>query len=443
MAERESSADTLVPADTQVRDDASKPTLVAFVDTVSVPESVEVDVVRPVDQDGPGASRYGKRDTLGQGGMGEVILCLDRRIGRDVAMKIVRSEQISSEVVHRRFLREARVQGQLEHPSIVPVYDLGRSPDGTAYFTMKRLKGLTLAQVLSRLVAGDAEIAARFSSQRLLQAFTQVCQAIDYAHQRGVVHRDLKPANIMLGDYGEVWVLDWGLARIASDAEELPAAERVMPTLDRTPATIAGAVMGTPGYMAPEQVKGRQDQIGPWTDIYALGAVLFEMLSLQPLHEGSNVQAVLLSTLSVDGARPSARSPQRPIAPELDAICARATALEPSDRYRGARELHRALVAYLDGDRDTELRQTLAKRHSDAAEVLAERVLAGEDALRPQTMVEVGKALALDPKSAAAVEVLMKLLASPPRTIPPEVEANIVQSDYDRERLQSRVGAYT
>ena len=166
------------------------------------------------------AVRYRIGDTLGVGGMGEVRRCRDRRIGREVAMKVVRSDAAGLAWMRERFLREARIQGQLEHPCIVPVYDLGMGPDGATYFTMKRVRGATLEDVVDALRAGDPEAERKWSRRRLLSAFSTVCGAVDYAHSRGVVHRDLKPGNVMLGDFGEVYLLDWGLAKVTGEADE-------------------------------------------------------------------------------------------------------------------------------------------------------------------------------------------------------------------------------
>src|SRR5262249_11894390 len=157
--------------------------------------------------------RYLPRELLGRGGMGEVRLCRDVTIGRDVALKVVRPRSGAPTPVHqRRFVREARVQGQLEHPAIVPVYDAGVDPDGALYFTMKRVRGESLSDVLRALRGGDPKAAQRTSQRRLLTLFSQVCMAVQFGHEKGVVHRDLKPENLMLGDFGEVYLLDWGLA---------------------------------------------------------------------------------------------------------------------------------------------------------------------------------------------------------------------------------------
>src|SRR5262249_17994332 len=154
-----------------------------------------------------------------EGGMGRVGLCKDVRIGREVAMKMLRKEAASADA-RMRFEREARVQGQLEHPAIVPVYDLGVRPDGTPSFTMRRLHGETLAAIMDAVRRGGPAAAAAYPRRRLLAAYSRVCLAVAFANSRGVLHRDLKPGNIMLGDFGEVYLLDWGLAKLIGAADE-------------------------------------------------------------------------------------------------------------------------------------------------------------------------------------------------------------------------------
>ena len=204
----------------------------------------------------PFEARYTQERVLGRGGMGEVRLCRDHSIGRDVAMKVVRPPKgASRESLERRFVREARVQGQLEHPSIVPVYDAGIAPDGALYFTMKRVRGVSLAHVLRELHDRDVATMQRYSRRRLLAIFSQVCMAVHYGHQKGVVHRDVKPANVMLGDFGEVYLLDWGLAALRGD----PVSEGPDSVDDGHGVhTLATGMVGTPGYMAPEQIEQAQ-----------------------------------------------------------------------------------------------------------------------------------------------------------------------------------------
>jgi serine/threonine protein kinase len=178
---------------------------------------VEIDDVPLVEE----LERYQASGVIGKGGMGEVRLYKDLRISRYVAVKVLRDKLRSSPEYRSRFVLEARLQGQLEHPSIVPVHDLGVTPEGELFFSMARVRGVTLRAALETVRAGDH--GARFVRRRLLTAFSSVCLAVDYAHCRGVVHRDLKPENVMLGDFGEVYVLDWGIAKVMHSMETFHA----------------------------------------------------------------------------------------------------------------------------------------------------------------------------------------------------------------------------
>jgi len=370
-------------------------------------------------------ARYVVKSTLGRGGMGEVRLCADGWIGRDVAMKVAHHGRAAEAQLRARFVREALVQGQLEHPSIVPVYDLGTRPDGATFFTMKRVRGLTLAQIIHGLRRGDPAVVRAYSRRRLLTAMGSVCLAVSFAHSRGVVHRDLKPENIMLGDFGEVYVLDWGVSRVLEDTwvERQPTGQVVVP-IGRTQ---AGALVGTPGYAAPEQVQGDR-RVGPPSDVYALGAILFEVLALAPMHEADTVDGLIASTVKSGGARPSVRASTVDVPPELDNICARATALSPADRFASAREMQEALEGYLDGERDAERRRELAKQHGDEAsrafEAAARAGKSGE-AERARGMRELAAALAIEPSNEGALRTLMRILLEAPAELPPEAEAEL------------------
>ncbi len=310
--------------------------------------------------------RYELREVIGRGGMGEVRLCKDRHIGREVAIKVIRTDHMTRPDVVRRFEREARVQGQLEHPAIVPVYDFGIAPDGSMYFTMKRLRGVTFHDVLWMLRNGDPQAHATYSRRKLLSAFTRACLAVAFAHSRGVLHRDLKPSNIMLGDFGEVYVLDWGLAKIQKQPDHAVEG-RIETPLSSEHRTIVGEVVGTPGYMAPEQALGEVDRLDPRTDVYALGAILFEILTLEPLHKEDSPEDVLLSTLYGPETRPTVRTPGRDVPPELDAIVLRATSVRQEDRFANARELCAVVETFLDGDRDLEQKKQMAGAHAASA----------------------------------------------------------------------------
>jgi tRNA A-37 threonylcarbamoyl transferase component Bud32 len=385
------------------------------------------------------AARYELREVLGEGGMGEVRLCRDRRMGREVAMKVMHAEQAVRADLRTRFLREARVQGQLEHPAIVPVYDLGLAEDGASHFTMKRVRGVTLAAAVAALASDEPGAAERFSRRRLLGAFVTVCQAVDYAHTRGVVHRDLKPENVMLGAFGEVYVLDWGVARLVGVDD--PDAPEGRVSAGPRGLTDHGVVVGTPGFMAPEQLRG--EAVDARTDVYALGAVLFELLTLQPLHPYGTAEAAITSTLQGADARASVRTPDRGIAPELDALCVRATALDPAARFPSARALHEAVDAYLDGDRDLALRRSLADTHAARAEALAAEALHGGDGAldaRRGAMQEVGRALAFSPEHPTALGTMLRLLSEPPAVVPAEAEEALEASQAVAMRAGNHAG---
>ena len=367
-------------------------------------------------------SRYRERELLGEGGMGRIYLCRDERVGRDVAMKVLRTKYAKAPDTLARFVREARIQGQLEHPSIVPVYDLMRRPNGDVCFTMKRVRGKTIEQIVDGLTHKDKAFIERYPRRKLLRNFAAACLAVDFAHTRGVLHRDLKPSNIMLGDYGEIYVMDWGLSKVAGQPEPpLQPEELVALPDDAGTRTMDGAVLGTPGYMSPEQARGETATLDPRSDVYALGAILYEMLALEPMHARSSVSGMMTSTVHGADGRPSSRAPMRSIPNELDAICVKATQLEREHRFTSARELHDAIERYLDGEQDMKLMREMAQAHARAAEVATEYALAGgpnAQEERVRALREVGRALALDPSHSAAQRVLLRLLADPPNELP-------------------------
>ena len=361
-------------------------------------------------------ARYSAGALIGEGGMGKVMLVRDRYVGRQVALKELKDDARESSKSRARFEREARLQGQLEHPAIVPVYDIGKAADGSPFFTMKLVKGMSLADVLDEMAKGER---TRFSQRKLLSAMSQLCVAVHYAHERGVVHRDIKPANIMLGTYGEVYLLDWGVAKVGLESIAEPVTRESLPP-DGVH-TGSGAVLGTLSTMAPEQALGAA--VDARTDVYALGAVLFNVLTGIPLHPKGEFDEVVAEILLGVEARPSVRAPDADVAPELEALCVAATRLHPSDRLPSAAALHEAIEAYLDGDRDQELRRASAKKHSSAARAAADAVgeATDEEAARAKALREVGKALAFEPGNNEALGTLVELLTTPPKTIPREV----------------------
>jgi len=388
------------------------------------------------------ARRFETGGVIGSGGMGEVVRQVDKNIGRAVAKKMLHPEMHNA-VSLQRFVREARVQGQLEHPAVVPVHDFGVDEDGRLFFTMKRIRGQTLSQILDKLAARDREYEARFSRHKLLSSFVQVCLAIEYAHKRGVIHRDLKPSNIMLGDFGEVYVLDWGLAKLTSRSEgdELPVARPSNPRQSTPDVTSDGDMLGTPLYMAPEQMRGRHAAADERADVFSLGAILFEILANEPFRRGKTLLALLSEAENKSRVeRPSERGAEVPA--ELDELCAAALAREPEGRVASARALADAVERYLKGDRD------LAARKAQAAELVVaararldaprnERAAALVLALR-----EVLKALALHPGDDDAQRLLVSLMLEGSRDLSPEAYEAFARGDVEMRKLGLRRGIF-
>jgi serine/threonine-protein kinase len=356
-------------------------------------------------------SGYEIGDVIGRGGMGEVVAATDLRIEREVALKRMRGA--ASPEATQRFLREAKIQARLDHPAIVPVHELGADSDGRPFFTMKRLAGKTM---LERLAAGGP-------TQPLLRALVDVCFAVELAHQRGIVHRDLKPANIMLGDYNEVYVLDWGIARVLR-AERTSSVK--IDSISTPGMTAVGAMLGTPGYMAPEQMRG--DDVGIPADVYSLGAILFEILAGVSLHPPG--QGAIASTLAHPTASPAKRS-ERSVPPELDALCVEALAEDAAARPT-ARQLAERLQRYLDGDRDAELRRDLAAKQLETAH----EAMAASDPLIAARAA--ARALAFDPTSREAADLVARFLLEPPAKDSPELAASVLAADFELHKQRSR-----
>jgi serine/threonine protein kinase/putative methionine-R-sulfoxide reductase with GAF domain len=274
------------------------------------------------------------------GGIGRVWLAHDVDLGRDVALKELRPDVAASPAATDRFLQEARITGQLEHPGIVPVYALGWDEGGRPYYAMKFVYGRTLAEAMADYHSDPTPLAFL----DLLRRFRAVCYAIAYAHSRGVIHRDLKPSNIMLGEYGETLVLDWGLARRLGQADPSAAEAPGAPTAGGD-LTQTGQVLGTPAYMSPEQAAGHCQEVGPPSDVYALGAILYELLTGQAPFQGQS-KAEVLGNVRQGLVRPP--SQVRPAVPHtLETICLKAMALRAADRYRTGAELAQAVENWL------------------------------------------------------------------------------------------------
>lgn len=334
--------------------------------------------------------RYRDLGELGSGGMGVVRRVFDRELGRTMAMKILRSEHIDSPVSVARFIDEAQVTAQLQHPGVIPVYELGTLSDGRAYFTMQEIRGRNLLQVISEVHAASSlniwrSSPAGWSFRRLVRVFQRVCETVAYAHENNVIHRDLKPENIMVGQNGEVLLVDWGIARV-QDAERISGQIRAVPSnavitersAQSARLTHEGAVTGTPSYMAPEQAMGELDKIDARTDIYCLGAILYEILCGHAPYEGTSSLAVLVQvTTTAPRAVTSFDTP--PLPATLVKLCEQAMERAPEDRLESARHFADAVSSWLEGltrrDRAMEL---VRHAHTHEAEALRLRQQAEE-----------------------------------------------------------------
>jgi formylglycine-generating enzyme required for sulfatase activity len=328
------------------------------------------------------ALRYERQELLGEGGMGAVWRYWDRRLQRPVAIKVLRAQSVGVAAMVR-FQEEARITAQLQHPGIIPIHDLGWLDEGCPWFAMKEVRGRTLEAWRPG-----------HTLRRALEVFLRVCETVAYAHARGVIHRDLKPRNLMVGDFGEVLILDWGLAKIfgAHDAVggELPVDPGPMGL------TRFGHVTGTPAYMAPEQARGESATVGPTADVYALGATLYELLTERPPRVADTLADLVRAVATASPVPPPSQWVQ--VEDELDRICLRALAPAAGDRYPDAGALAADLAQWLDGARqreralalvaDADLLMSRAGQAEQAASVLEARAETALDALPPSASAE-------------------------------------------------------
>lgn len=299
-----------------------------------------------------------------RGGLGEVLVAIDEELCREVALKRIQPGFADDTDCRRRFVAEAEITGGLEHPGVVPVYSLGMGDDGRPYYAMRFIRGISLKEAADILhAAPDAaghtdRIRFGLELRKLLRRFVTVCETIEYAHSRGVLHRDLKPGNIMLGDYGETLVVDWGLAkRFGSDDA---TAETIPQTSTSPDLTQTGGVVGTPQFMSPEQAAGTAKALSPRSDVYSLGSTLFYVLTGKPPFVRTPNVDILEEVRA--GRIPEARSVHRDVLPTLNAICRKATALRPSDRYASARALAEELEHWFADEPTVAYREPLTHR---------------------------------------------------------------------------------
>ncbi|MEZ6130769.1 MAG: serine/threonine-protein kinase [Planctomycetaceae bacterium] len=297
-----------------------------------------------------GFMRYDNFQPLTQGGEALLQTCYDENLGRTVVMKTLLPQLANLEVYRRRFLREARVTAQIPHPVTVPVYEISRDREGNVYFTMKKLGGRDLCDILDRIAEGDAETKRKFPLDQLLNVLIHVGQCLAFAHSVGVVHRDLKPANIMVGDYGEVTLLDWGLAKVWDMEDNDEIEELVRSGQKQVPGRLTGRgdVQGTPFYMSPEQAR-ETAKVDERTDVYNMGIILFEILTNQSFMSGRNFKEIKKKILEDPVRSPADVLPRGSVSPELNAICLKALLKDPADRYASMETLVEDLRNHLLG----------------------------------------------------------------------------------------------
>ena len=289
--------------------------------------------------------RYEQGVLINQGGMKKILKITDSLTGRPVAMAQLHDPENSQKV--ERFLREARLTAALEHPNIIPVYDIGVTEEGNPFFTMKLVGGRSLSKILKSLSTKEEKNS--FSMQDLMDIFIKICDAVSYAHSKGIIHLDLKPENIRVGDFGEVLVCDWGLAKVIDSPEEIAADIDLDPCLYND-ITLDGVIKGTPGFMAPEQIDFKLGGKDKRTDVYALGGILYSMLALKPPVDKKDVQKTLDDTIEGNIRPPSVTAPKdRLVSLSLEAVSMKALRFHQDDRYQTVAELRNEIHKWMGG----------------------------------------------------------------------------------------------
>jgi eukaryotic-like serine/threonine-protein kinase len=307
--------------------------------------------------------RYQMLGEIGRGGMGRILKARDTEIGREVAVKVLLGGGTAPDNLIRRFWTEVQATGQLEHPSIVPIHDVGRLPSGELFYVMKMLSGRTLAEILQGLRDGDPNTAKEFTRVRMLTIFQQIAYAVAFSHAHGVIHRDIKPGNIMVGRYGEAILLDWGLAKIQTEGD--PEVTEDLPRVNlvgrySASETASGTITGTPQYMSPEATEGQPEKVTSKSDVYGLGATLYEIVTLQPAFPDLGFVPTVMRVRRGDFLRPRERAPDLNIPVDLEEICLSAMQEDPEARP-GAKKLADDIGAFLEGAKERQRRTEEAK----------------------------------------------------------------------------------
>ena len=321
-----------------------------------------------------------------RGGLGAVFVAFDCELHREVALKQIDEEHADDPFSRERFVAEAEITGGLEHPGIVPVYGLGADARGRPYYAMRFIKGDSLKAAIVQFHADQSlkHNPGRRSLElrKLLRRFTDVCNAADYAHSRGVIHRDLKPANIIVGKHGETLVVDWGLAKSVGRADRSIGEQTIAPSTSGSSETQPGSALGTPAYMSPEQARGELDRLGPRSDVYSLGATLYCLLTGEPPFAADDIGSVLHAVEQGQFPRPSQLNPALDTA--LEAVCLKAMAAVPEDRYPTPKALADDLDRWMADEPVSAWREPLsrrarrwARRNRTAMTAVAAALLAG------------------------------------------------------------------
>ena len=276
-----------------------------------------------------GHRKYHSFRALGSGGKADLFVCRDSNLGRPVVIKRLRKDVANYEKELARLLREARITAQLQHPATVPLYEIGRDDEGNWYFAMKKIEGQTLFEIIVGLYNREPAIEKHFNLTRLLDIFRQVCDAMSYAHSRGVIHRDIKPENIIVGMFGEVTLIDWGVAKVwgmPTEGDEKKGDDRG----------------GTPLYMSPEQILGHKP-VDERTDIFSMGIVLYEMMTQREPFRGPTIQDTFNNIINNEPMRPREAATDRFIPETIESICLKAIAKEPADRFQSMDQMATAI----------------------------------------------------------------------------------------------------
>ena len=384
--------------------------------------------------------KYDIGKVVAQGGMGAILDVRDAATQRGVAMKVMLDSSSPDDL--SRFVAEARITAQLEHPSIVPIYELSVDENGQPFYTMKMVRGITLRKVLELLTEGVTETVKKYPLPALLTVFQKVCDALAFAHSKGVIHRDLKPENIMLDDFGVVLVMDWGLAKVLGSAPDtLRAGAPIVSTrqMDGSGSvTMAGAIMGTPQYMAPEQARGEIETLDQRADIYALGAILYHILALRPSVLGDDAMAIVekvaegkIERLTAPKPGKSSHLPGGRVPESLAAVVSKALAFDKGQRYGRVEELQSDCTAYQNGFATSAEKAGLGKQLS----LLVKRHRFATGALALIFLLTIGfmaKVIASEQRARAAQTNAEQALADLRKTAPTFFEQARFLTDHEQ-----------